>query len=441
MVTEFDTDDANANDGKPPAAADFEAAVGDDEPVAEHNSAAAEQDDDVAMMGDDAVAVPVADVNENNTNGDSHEAAAPPPPAKRARITAEVDDAEDAPATFDVQRAVLKYKRKKGTIYDVTFTEEEAPASQGGNTAFGIQLAAIKVKNANSLLPHVFEMAIGERYRGRPPTASDQSIIVQSILDGACATAQMNVQRNDFLFLMDDKLVNITDKKRLKYYRARLNNGARPMKLTFFRPSEEDEEDPDEEDEIELHPTEAVYATKYEPPSGDTPSKKEAIMGNKTIDERSSRRALLERRLQELEILQVETSMELTQLRTADGISDLDNAEGEHDELPSIKGDEDFAIPPHIMYYPPMKLRRKKLPALNEACVRVENLLRQRMVIDKEADKVRAVVEQAQDRLQFKEKELERTDGKIAPALEEMKYIEMDILDTWKVMYLKLKGE
>ena len=93
------------------------------------------------------------------------------------------------------------------------------------------------------------------------------------------------------------------------------------------------------------------------------------------------------------------------------------------------------------MYYPPMKLRRKKLPALNEACVRVENLLRQRMVIDKEADKVRAVVEQAQDRLQFKEKELERTDGKIAPALEEMKYIEMDILDTWKVMYLKLKGE
>jgi hypothetical protein len=358
------------------------------------------------------------------------------PPSRRARI-----DEDAAVSHEDIKQTVLKYKRKNGITYDVVYGEEES-VGQGGESPLGINLATVKVKNAHTLLTHYYELANGgEAYRGRPPTASDQVIIVKSILDEAAATTtKTNVQRNDVLLFVADKLVNITDKKRLKYYKARINNGARPLKLTFFRPSEGEEEEPEEEDAMELDPSEALYVTKYEPPE-ETSAKPKAATGASSKEERQTRRERLQRRLEELEILHVETSTELSELRAQDGILDAGKPNEQEGEKISVKGDEDFIIPPHIRYYPPKKLSRKKLPALNEACNKVENLLRQRTVMSKEADKIRDVTKQAQMRLELKNKELEAFDDKINPTLEEVKLIEMEIQDNWKTMYLKLKGE
>ncbi|KAL7535057.1 hypothetical protein ACHAXR_006238 [Thalassiosira sp. AJA248-18] len=388
---------------------------------------------------------------DDNDSGESEEGPKAPedddkeegPPAKRARTDDE--DAAAASQLASVQQAVLKYKRKKGTTYDVIYDEEEpaAPAGQqqkGGENVFGIKIAAIKVKNAHSFLIHFFEVAFGEKYRGRPPTASDQAIVVESILDTAPAKTKMSVQRNDVLLFIDDKLVNITDKKRLKYYRARLNNSTRPMKLTFFRPSEGVEERDDEE--MELDPSEALYVTKYEPAGSlHIPASKQKASTVSTLDDRQTRRAVLERRLEEFESLHAETSAELKELRAQDGLDEISEAKklNQTEKPICVKGDEAFVIPSHIMYYPPMKLRRKKVPALNEACNKVENLLRHRTMIDNEADKIRGVVKQGQRRLDLKDKELEALDEKMAPELEQVKLIEMEVQDNWKAMYLKLK--
>jgi len=260
-----------------------------------------------------------------------------------------------------------------------------------------------------------------------------------------------SLRRNDILLFLNDKLVNITDKKRLKYYKSRINNrGGKPLKLTFFRPSEESDEE-----ESDLDPSEAVYVARYEPPESvvgpttTTTSKLRRSVGeDSSKDERKARRTLLERRLEELETLQVETSAELSELRNRDGILDWNSEKdlttaGEENKVNQLfvtnKGEEDFVIPPHIMYYPPMRVRRKQNPALNEACNRVENLLRQRVKIDGEADRVRDVVAQAQRRLDLKENELVVLDEHVAPALESLKLIEMEVQDNWKAMYLKLK--
>mmetsp|Transcript_10489 Transcript_10489/g.18945 ORF Transcript_10489/g.18945 Transcript_10489/m.18945 type:complete len:730 (-) Transcript_10489:135-2324(-) len=444
MVSPAEIDNKEANDGNSNSKtedADAEGVPDNHDGVSAVVAAAVATEEGGGNVDDDGGAAggdeDEAKVNDNNDDDEG-------PPAKRARTAVavdaaaqELDDEDETPIgpNLDVQQAVLKYKRKKGTTYDFIYVEEEE-SGQGGKNNFGIKLAAVKVRNAHSFLTHFYQAALGDKYRGRPPTASDQAIIVESILDTAPATVKTSVQRNDVLLFIDEKLVNITDKKRLKYYKSRLNNGARPLKLTFFRPSEGVEE-PDEE-ETELDPSEALYVTKYEPPEIQTPiSKPKAASANSTKADRQARRALLERRMEELELLHVETSTELSELRTYDGILDGKSKEGEG-KL-SVKGDEDFAIPSHIMYYPPMKLRRKKLPALNEACNKVENLLRQRMMIDNEADKIRAVVEQSQRRLNLKDKELEALDKQIAPALEQLKFIEMEVQDNWKTMFLKLK--
>ena len=41
--------------------------------------------------------------------------------------------------------------------------------------------------------------------------------MVKTISDDACDTTRDNVKTNDVLLFVNDKLVNITDKKRLKY--------------------------------------------------------------------------------------------------------------------------------------------------------------------------------------------------------------------------------
>ena len=149
-----------------------------------------------------------------------------------------------------------------------------------------------------------------------------------------------------------------------------------------------------------------------------------------------------------MELLHVETSNELNELRAMDGIlvgskgtttAAIKDTEGE--KLKVHKGDEDFVIPRHIMYYPPAKIRRKEMPALNQACNKVENLLRQRMAVDKEKDKIRDTMKEAQMRLDLKDMELKALDEKMLPALEQLKLLEMEVKDNWKVMYLKLKGK
>ena len=149
-----------------------------------------------------------------------------------------------------------------------------------------------------------------------------------------------------------------------------------------------------------------------------------------------------------MELLHVETSNELNELRAMDGIlvgskgtttAAIKDTEGE--KLKVHKGDEDFVIPRHIMYYPPAKIRRKEMPALNQACNKVENLLRQRMAVDREKDKIRDMMKEAQMRLDLKDMELKALDEKMLPALEQLKLLEMEVKDNWKVMYLKLKGK
>ena len=88
--------------------------------------------------------------------------------------------------------------------------------------------------------------------------------------------------------------MNITDKKRLKFYKARLNNGSRPLRLTFFRPDEGGDEEPDVCDEDVT----GSYITKYVPPENPTPLPaqaspvKEKTGKHDTLskDERSARR-------------------------------------------------------------------------------------------------------------------------------------------------------
>lgn len=96
----------------------------------------------------------------------------------------------------------------------------------------------------------------------------------------------------------DGTMVNITDKKRLKYYKARLNNGSRPLRLTFFRPDEGEEEEPNDSDEDVT----GLYITKYEPPENPTPPPaqaspvKEKTGKHDTLskDERSARRVSID---------------------------------------------------------------------------------------------------------------------------------------------------
>lgn len=143
----------------------------------------------------------------------------------------------------------------------------------------------------------------------------------------------------------------------------------------------------------------------------------------------------------------METSTELNELRAMDGIlvgrkgpttAALKDMGG---EKLKVKGDEDFDIPRHIKYHPPVKLRRKEMPALNQACNKVENLLRQRMAIDREKDKIRDTMQEAQMKLDLKNMELKALDEKMLPALEQVKLLEMEVKDNWKTMYLKLKGK
>lgn len=73
------------------------------------------------------------------------------------------------------------------------------------------------------------------------------------------------------------------------------------------------------------------------------------------------------------------------------------------------------------MYYPPMKLRRKKSPSLNDACNRVENMLRRRTAMEREAGRHRDAIEVARARLEAKEGEMAGHDGRMGPALERVK--------------------
>ena len=148
-----------------------------------------------------------------------------------------------------------------------------------------------------------------------------------------------------------------------------------------------------------------------------------------------------------MELLHVETSTELNELRTMDGslVASKETTTAALKEMGGeklkVKVDEDFVIPRHIMYYPPAKIRRKETPALNQACNKVENLLRQRMAVDKEKDKINDTMKEAQMRLDLKDKELKALDEKMSPALEQLKLLEMEVKDNWKTMYLKLKGK
>lgn len=372
-----------------------------------------------------------------------------PPAAKRARTTVNAD--ANAVPERDLRQAILKYKRRKGATYDLVLSAEQRRQQQqqrGGEAPLGIGLAAVALRNAHSYLSHRYETAFGEAYRGRPPTASHRALVVDSILASAPGAVASGVRRGDVLLFVNERLVNITDKKPLKYYRARINNhGDKPLKLTFFRSSEEGAEASEEEEEAELD------RPWKNPPGPLTKLQKSALGVDAAEQARQARRAVLERRLEELEALQVEASAELAELRERDGIIDWKATEGDDEGAPaaagnerrinalftSAKGEEDYVVPPHILYFPPVRARRKELPALNDACNRVENLLRKRMRVDGEVARVRNVVAQARRQLDAREEELAALDESFAPALEALKHVEMEVQDGWKIMYLKLK--
>ncbi len=135
--------------------------------------------------GDDNISFPPGGLDVAVATAEDDDVDDDAPPTKRARVddNAAVDnEVENDPALLgpfpDVQQAVLKYKQKRGTVYDITFGEEDSSGQQGTDSPFGIKLITVKVKHAHSLIPHYYQMARGEQYRGRPPSASDQAIIV-----------------------------------------------------------------------------------------------------------------------------------------------------------------------------------------------------------------------------------------------------------------------
>lgn len=379
-------------------------------------------------------------------------------PTKRPRDEGTIDNddsiaptAKKRPPSKEIQMTVAKYKIQQGSTYSVTYESKiDGDSTNNGGAPFGIHFASVRVKNAHTYLTEYFVGPSGEKYRGRPPTPSDSAIIVESLFENAPAETKMRVRPYDILLFIDDRLVNLTDKKRLKYYIARLNKDTRPMKLTFFRP-EDGEVEVDEEEDGKLDRSDDAGFTPRQEEGGSiritigdnksksTPKGKEG----KVKSEREKRIKLLEARLEQFETLLVETSSELHELRRIDGVTTTKSVIEERKEGVFVndddQDDDEVVIPPHIMYYPPAKVRRKKIQALNDACNAVESILRQRQMIDKEADKIRVVVNEAQSRLDIKELELKALDEKLAPALEQVKFIEMEVKDNWKTMYLKLK--
>ncbi|KAL7460608.1 hypothetical protein ACHAXS_001052, partial [Conticribra weissflogii] len=378
-------------------------------------------------------------------------------PTKRPREEVTTDNDESVapspkkrPPSKEIQMTIAKYKMQKGSTYSVTYESEiDWNSTKDGSAPFGIHFASVRVKNAHMYLTEYFVGPSGEKYRGRPPSQSDSAIIVESLFDNAPRETKLHVRPHDILLFIDDRLVNLTDKKRLKYYMARLNKDTRPMKLTFFRP-EDGEVDVNEEEDIKLDRSDdAGFTPRQEEDgsiritTGDSKAKSVSkFKDGKVKSEREKRIKLLEARLEQLESLLVETSSELHELRRMEGVTTLISIDDERKEgvvVDDDQEDDEVAIPPHIMYYPPAKVRRKKIQALNDACNAVESILRQRQMIDKEADKIRAVVNEAQSRLDIKERELTALDQKLAPALDRVKFIEMEVKDNWKTMYLKLK--
>jgi len=396
---------------------------------------AADPDADVAFARDHSSQPTKRPRDEGSTDNDDSFA---PTPKKR-------------PPSKEIQMTVAKYKIQQGFTYSVTYESKiDGDSTNNGGAPFGIHFASVRVKHAHTYLTEYFVGPSGEKYRGRPPTPSDSAIIVESLFENAPPETKLRVRPHDILLFIDDRLVNLTDKKRLKYYMARLNKDTRPMKLTFFRP-EDGEVEVDEEEDGKLDRSDdagfiprqeedgSIRITIGDSKSKSTPKSKDGKMKS----EREKRIKLLENRLEQFETLLVETSSELHELRRIDGVTTMRSVIGERKEGVFVnEGDQDddeVVIPPHIMYYPPAKVRRKKIQALNNACNAVESILRQRQMIDKEADKIRVVVNEAQSRLDIKERELKALDEKLAPALEQVKFIEMEVKDNWKTMYLKLK--
>eukprot|EP01082_Thalassiosira_pseudonana_P011940 g10513.t1.2.5e17418b g10513 g10513.t1 contig4:2024165-2025796(+) len=339
----------------------------------------------------------------------------------------ENDGGGKMPAMSDVEMAVTKYRRQKGTTYTVTFTEvpNQDPSTKADrDKPFGIILSSTKCHKAHSSLTNIYEDAFNEGYRGRPPSRSNEAVIVTGITDTAEEQSKAKVQRNDILLFHDGRLVNLTEKKPLKFYLARFSKDTRPMSLTFFRPAEGAVEPLEEESEDEV--------VKGASKQGESSAKKKTA--NPVT---KNRRMILENRLSELESLVAETSAELTRLRMKDGeYYDNNLAEG---YSKSKTGDEEVIIPPHIMYCPPTKVRRKQIPELDDACQIVERFLHQRQFIEMDVEKIRAVIDEAQNRLTTKGRELQELDRQMAPALDQIKLLEMDVKDNWKKMYLKLK--
>ncbi|KAL7548453.1 hypothetical protein ACHAWF_011740 [Thalassiosira exigua] len=492
------------------AGADVKAEAGE-AAVEEDEEADAEAEvDDAQDANDDGDDEDGEKDEENETEHKGDDGGDRGPPTKRAR-TSSPPAAAAPPIDPAIRLAVLRYKRRRGRAYSVTYdsTEPRGPVGSGGygptspgsgefHHPLGIVLSAVRVRKAHNCVAAVYPLAnAGAEYKGRPPAPSDQSIMVRGLTDSASDLTRERVKEHDVLVFVDDRLVNVTDKKRVKYFRSKVNGAGRPLKLTFFRP-EGDEDDDDDEDEdmegeegkkkelteaeldelasaapAELEPTEGfVLGSTYEPPKEDPPPEAKSLVSVATREERDARREVLERRMREFESLRAEASAELASLRARDGLDEASmelaaaassgtgtgtgmGKGGEGDAggedlpkkvvagrpLPAVKGTEPYAIPPHIPYYPPTRVRRKNYKSLDEACRRVENLLRQRSMVDAEAERVRETIRVDEKRLKVREQEMEEIEERVAPALEQVKFLEMEVADNWKGMYLKLKGE
>ncbi|KAL7522838.1 hypothetical protein ACHAWX_007548 [Stephanocyclus meneghinianus] len=368
-----------------------------------------------------------ASVGEVAAHDGLHNGAASSPSNKRAR-TWSSPTADDTDVAFDVHAALVKHKRKHGSTYSVTYTEHQAcnvDPNMLTHAPFGIRLEAVQLKNCHSHLIHYYETAFGVKYRGRPPSQSDHAIVVASLNDTASPETRTKVRPHDVLLFIDKYLVNITDKKKIKYYLAKLRQPTLPFTLTFFRPAEGE-----------------LESLREQPPANHlaqlAASAKTVANSLNSRESNDSRRSILERRLAELEALHIETAAELHALREHDKLNIGDD--GNHiTDGSDAKIQEELVIPPHIPYYPPMKIRRKSVPGLHQACNTVEQILRHRRIIEKEADKIRAVVKEAQSRIVSKESQLREMDRQLDAPLEEIKAIEMQVNDKWKEMYLKLK--
>eukprot|EP00804_Cyclotella_cryptica_P029861 CCRYP_010769-RC/>CCRYP_010769-RC protein AED:0.29 eAED:0.29 QI:174/1/1/1/0.8/0.66/6/145/688 len=373
-----------------------------------------------------------ASVGEGTVDNRLNEETTYSPSAKRARTSTSPTTEHTHVTTDDIPTALLKYKRKHGSTYSITYTTRHhcnADTNVLNDTPFGIRLAAVPVKNGHSHLIHYYETAFGVKYRGRPPSQSHHAIVVASLVDTASAETRTKVRPRDVLLFVDKYLVNITDKKRLKYYLAKLRQPVLPLTLTFFRPGEGAIESLGEQSGM----------NQLKKCDVSTKAFGKSLHSGTAND---SRRIILERRLAELEALHIETAAELgtlcknDQLTIGDNGNDIAVADGSD----PTNDEEELVIPPHVMYYPPTKIRRKSIRGLDEACNTVEHILRQRRLIEREVDKIRAVVKEAQSRLVTKESQLGEMDEQLAAPLEEIKSLEMEVIDKWKKMYLKLKA-